>query len=141
MRPDATVVVPQPASDPNPPAAITGAGGGALVRTRPPGRFSPASRDLPPIREWPCDIAVTGGKHTDFHAMNALHPKKLLLSKWTAVAPVGRNKHFLVSKVIEPEPPEFAVRWVDIEAVHSKSVQRIEWRELKDATRWRQGWV
>jgi len=73
--------------------------------------------------------------------MNPLHPKKLLLSKWTAVTPLGRNKHFLVCKVIEPEPPEVAVRWIDIEAVHSKSIQRIEWRELKDSKRWRQGWV
>ncbi|MDP2868882.1 TIGR02450 family Trp-rich protein [Methyloversatilis sp.] len=73
--------------------------------------------------------------------MNPLHPKKLLLTKWTAVAPVCRNLHFLVTKVIEPDPPETAIRWIDIEAVHSRSVRRIEWRELKDSTRWRQGWV
>ena len=29
--------------------------------------------------------------------------KKLLLSKWTAVTPVNREKHFLVVKVVEPE--------------------------------------
>ena len=34
--------------------------------------------------------------------MNPLHPKKLLRTKWTAVQPVARNKHFMVVKVIEP---------------------------------------
>jgi len=73
--------------------------------------------------------------------MNLLHPKKLLLTKWTAVKPVSRNKHYLVSKVIAPEPPELAIEWVELEAVYSKAVTRINWRELRDETRWRQGWV
>jgi hypothetical protein len=37
--------------------------------------------------------------------MNPLNPKKLILSKWTAVAPLDKNKHFLVSKVIAFEQP------------------------------------
>ena len=73
--------------------------------------------------------------------MTVLHPKKLLLSKWTAVKPVARQKHFLVTKVVEPEPPEAPVEWIDIEAVYSKKVQRIRWRELLDDAVWRQGWV
>ena len=73
--------------------------------------------------------------------MTVLHPKKLLLSKWTAVKPVARQKHFLVTKVVEPEPPEAPVEWVDIEAVYSQKVQRIRWRELLDDAVWRQGWV
>jgi len=73
--------------------------------------------------------------------MNTLHPKKLLLSKWTAVKSVARQKHFLVVTVIEPEPPEAPVEWVEIEAVYSKKVQRIRWRELLDDTLWRQGWL
>jgi tryptophan-rich hypothetical protein len=73
--------------------------------------------------------------------MNAVHPKKLLLSKWTAVLPVGKQKHFLVSKVIEPDPPEGKLEWVEIEAVHSGRTRRIGWRELRDSTLWRQGWV
>jgi tryptophan-rich hypothetical protein len=74
-------------------------------------------------------------------AMNLLHPKKLLLSKWTAVRPVAREKHFLVSKVILPETPDSKVEWVELEAVHSKAVRRMAWRELCDGTQWRQGWV
>jgi tryptophan-rich hypothetical protein len=73
--------------------------------------------------------------------MNTLHPKKLLLSKWTAVKSVARQKHFLVVTVIEPEPPEAPVEWVEIEAVYSKKIQRIRWRELLDDTLWRQGWL
>lgn len=73
--------------------------------------------------------------------MTVLHPKKLLLTKWTAVKPVARQKHFLVTKVLEPEPPETPVQWVEIEAVYSKKVRRIQWRELLDDTVWKQGWV
>lgn len=73
--------------------------------------------------------------------IHPLSPKKLLLTKWTAVAPVARNKHFLVSKLIAPELPATTVTWVELEAVYSKTVQRIAWRELQDPSRWRQGWV
>ncbi len=73
--------------------------------------------------------------------MNALHPKKLLLTKWTAVKPIAKNKHFLVSKVIEPELPEVAIEWVELEAVYSKSQIRLAWRDLRDTAQWKQGWV
>ena len=73
--------------------------------------------------------------------MNLVHPKKLLLSKWTAVHPVGREKHFLVSKVMLPETPGGKVDWVELEAVHSKAVRRMAWRALGDHTQWRQGWL
>ena len=73
--------------------------------------------------------------------MNVLHPKKLLLTKWTAVKPIAKNKHFLVAKVIEPELPEAAVVWIDLEAVYSKKQMRIDWRDLRDISQWKQGWV
>lgn len=73
--------------------------------------------------------------------MNAVHPKKLLLTKWTATHPVDRRKHFLVTKVIEPADPAAPVEWIDIEAVHSGWVTRIAWRALRDPAVWRQGWV
>lgn len=73
--------------------------------------------------------------------MNPLHPKKLLKSKWTATQPVAKNKHFLVTKVIQPEPPEAPIQWVEIEAVYSRKSKIIDWRELRDDTLWRQGWV
>ena len=73
--------------------------------------------------------------------MTTLHPGKLLLSKWTAVKPLARQKHFLVTKVIQPDPPDVKVEWVEIEAVYSKRVRRIAWRDLLDESVWRQGWV
>jgi tryptophan-rich hypothetical protein len=72
---------------------------------------------------------------------NALSPKKLLHTKWTAVEPISKEKHFLVTRVVEPVPPGSPVVSVEIEAVHSKRVRIIAWRELKDATRWKRGWV
>ncbi len=73
--------------------------------------------------------------------MNSLQPNKLMLSKWTAVKPVAKEKHFLVSKVVEPEAEGEKVEWIDLEAVHSKLTRRIKWQELRDETQWRRGWV
>ncbi len=78
---------------------------------------------------------------TTMSGMNRLHPKKLLLTKWTAVTPQHKDKHFLVTQVVQPEVLGEAVEWVEIEALFSKTVQRIAWRELKDPALWRQGWV
>ncbi|MBU3636525.1 TIGR02450 family Trp-rich protein [Polynucleobacter sp. es-MAR-4] len=72
---------------------------------------------------------------------NPLNPKKLLLSKWTAVKPTHKRKHFLVSKVILPEPPEGAIEFIELEAVFDKSIQVIPWRDLKETEAWLQGWV
>ena len=72
---------------------------------------------------------------------NLLSPKKLLLTKWTAVTPRNREKHFVVLRVIEPEPPSMRVEQVELEAVHSGQVYLLHWRELTDASLWRQGWV
>ena len=73
--------------------------------------------------------------------MNPLNPKKLLLTKWTSVTPVAKQKHFLVSRVIQPDDPTDLIDRVEIEAVFSKAVQEIAWRDLQDDSVWRQGWV
>ena len=73
--------------------------------------------------------------------MNPLNPKKLLLTKWTAVKPVAKQKHFLVSRVIQPDEPTDTIVSVEIEAVFSKATQVIAWRDLQDDSVWRQGWV
>ena len=70
-----------------------------------------------------------------------LSPKKLLNSKWTAVSPRNKERHFLVTKVIEPEPPGAPVELVEIEAVISKRARVIPWRELDDPKTWRRGWL
>lgn len=75
--------------------------------------------------------------------MTAIQPKKLLLSKWTAVEVVARQKHFLVTRLIYPEGLEdkqMVPESVEIEAVYSKVRQEISWRELQDESRWIRGW-
>jgi len=73
--------------------------------------------------------------------LNALQPKKLLNSKWTAVRPVNKEKHFIVTKLIDPVVLNGKIEQVEIEAVHSRRVMILEWRVLLDATVWKQGWV
>jgi tryptophan-rich hypothetical protein len=73
--------------------------------------------------------------------MNPVNPKKLLLTKWTAVTPVAKQKHFLVSRVIQPELPTDPVELVEVESVFTKATQIIAWRDLQNDTVWRQGWV
>lgn len=73
--------------------------------------------------------------------MNPLNPKKLLLTKWPAVKPVAKQKHFLVSRVVQPLLPTDPIERVEIEAVFSKATQTIAWRDLQDEGVWRQGWV
>ena len=69
-----------------------------------------------------------------------LNPRKLLHSKWTAVNPRNKEKHFLVTGIVDPEPPGSPVVSIELEAVHSKRVQIIPWRELMDVTQWKRGW-
>ncbi len=70
-----------------------------------------------------------------------LNPRKLLHSKWTAVNPRNKEKHFLVTGIVDPEPPGSPVVSVEIEGVHSKRARIIAWRDLMDATHWRRGWA
>ena len=70
--------------------------------------------------------------------MNKINPKKLLNSKWTAVTPVKKEKHFIVSEVEFDE--ENLVVSCNIEALISKRSMPINWRDLKDDSNWLQGW-
>ena len=70
--------------------------------------------------------------------MNRISPAKLFNSKWTAVNPVNKEKHFIVTEVLRDEA-DTITRCV-LEAVHSGHQQTIDWRELKDSDIWLQGW-
>ena len=72
--------------------------------------------------------------------MSPLSPDKLLLSKWTAVQPVRKQKHFLIVEVIRPENLDDIAEWIEIEAVYSRTSTRMRWRELLDKSVWQQGW-
>lgn len=73
--------------------------------------------------------------------MNKISPKKLLMTKWTAVQVQAKQKHFLVSKIILPDDQTSPVTEVEIEAVYSGLKRIIAWRELEDDALWKQGWV
>ena len=72
---------------------------------------------------------------------NQINPKKLLLSKWTAMEPRDKEKHFLVTKVIDPEQPKHLIELVVMEAVLTKRSFTMRWEDLSDSTKWMQGWV
>ncbi|WP_151705310.1 TIGR02450 family Trp-rich protein [Nitrincola alkalilacustris] len=70
--------------------------------------------------------------------MRPINPNKLLHSKWTAVTPRNREKHFLVIDLVRNEH-ETVVECI-IEAVMSKRAVTLPWRELKNVEVWHQGW-
>jgi tryptophan-rich hypothetical protein len=72
------------------------------------------------------------------NTMHRINPKKLLHSKWTALAPTNRAKHFIVTEVEFDE--RGAVIHCVLEAILSKHSQSIQWQALKDDTQWTQGW-
>jgi tryptophan-rich hypothetical protein len=69
--------------------------------------------------------------------VNRIQKNKLLMSKWSAVEPKNREKHFLVTRVIDDDPTQLLII---LEAIHSKNEYELHWLALKDDTRWRQGW-
>ncbi|MEO7254254.1 MAG: TIGR02450 family Trp-rich protein [Casimicrobium sp.] len=69
-----------------------------------------------------------------------LNAKKLLLTKWTATKPQNKEKHFIVTRLIEPEVPDAQIELIELEATYSKRCFTLPWRDLKDETQWLQGW-
>lgn len=73
--------------------------------------------------------------------MNQVNPKKLLQTKWTAATPERREKHFIVTAVVEPDAPGAPIESIVLEAVATGASRAIAWRSLRDSAVWRQGWV
>jgi tryptophan-rich hypothetical protein len=72
------------------------------------------------------------------NTLNKISPKKLLNSKWSAVVPLNKEKHFIIIDVEYDE--DAAVVSCIIEAIMSKRSVQIQWRDLKDINQWIQGW-
>ncbi|WP_136255981.1 TIGR02450 family Trp-rich protein [Onishia niordana] len=70
--------------------------------------------------------------------MHAINPNKLHHSKWTAVAPEHKEKHFMVTKLVRDE--EENVVQVVLEAVLTHREFTLPWQALKDEATWRMGW-
>ncbi|MED5508925.1 MAG: TIGR02450 family Trp-rich protein [Pseudomonadota bacterium] len=60
------------------------------------------------------------------------------MSKWTARKPLNREKHFMVTKVVRDE--QGRITDCQLEAVISKKIYHIDWRQLKDCESWQHGW-
>lgn len=78
-------------------------------------------------------------KSVDQPKMNPVNRKKLLNSKWTALKPSNKEKHFMV---IELEVDEAGVIiHCLIEAILTRRSFQIDWRELRNNDEWACGWV
>ena len=70
--------------------------------------------------------------------MNSVNQKKLLHSKWTAVNPTKREKHFVITEVEYSE--DGTVMHCLMQAVMTRRLFPIDWQELKDSSVWVGGW-
>ena len=70
--------------------------------------------------------------------MSSINPKKLLNSKWTAVRPLQKEKHFLVTEV-EFDENGAVIRCL-MEALMTRRTFEISWRDLKNTDVWIAGW-
>jgi len=70
--------------------------------------------------------------------MNKVSPKSLLHSKWTKLAVVNKEKHFVVTAVQFDENNKAGI--CQLQAVMNHNEYSLEWRELKNSAIWRQGW-
>ena len=69
-----------------------------------------------------------------------LNAKKLLLTKWTAAKPLNKEKHFMVTRLIEPDVYAAQIEMIELEATYSKRSVTLLRRDLKDETQWLPGW-
>ncbi|WP_158773570.1 TIGR02450 family Trp-rich protein [Cobetia sp. L2A1] len=71
--------------------------------------------------------------------MHRINPEKLLRSKWTAIAPQNRERHFIVTTLHRDEENEHVVK-VTLQAVMTHNDYMLAWRDLADDTVWQMGW-
>lgn len=70
--------------------------------------------------------------------MNQVNIRKLLHSKWTAVDPEAKEKHFVVVDVLDSAAG--VGERVLIEAIYTGETYSIFRSDLKDNSRWITGW-
>ncbi|RJS93255.1 TIGR02450 family Trp-rich protein [Salinisphaera sp. Q1T1-3] len=70
--------------------------------------------------------------------MTDVHPNKLQNSKWTAVKPTHRERHFVVVDIVR----DARQRVIDVvlEAVLTRRRYTRPWQDLKDGDTWQPGW-
>jgi tryptophan-rich hypothetical protein len=70
---------------------------------------------------------------------NQINPQKLLLSKWTAVSPKNKEKHFIITQIIKDDRVGLIVGCI-LEAIINGQTYQIDWRELSNNSNWLTGW-
>ncbi len=70
--------------------------------------------------------------------MNRINPEKLLLSKWTTLKPVNKERHFIVTRLLRSDDEKVIA--CELEAVINKNSYEIDWQRLKDPSNWVMGW-
>lgn len=69
-----------------------------------------------------------------------LQTRPLIDSKWTDLAPVQRDKHFVVTRVKVRETETLAADSIELRALISKRTRIITRDQLSDKTRWLPDW-
>jgi tryptophan-rich hypothetical protein len=69
---------------------------------------------------------------------NQINPKKLLNSKWTHIHPKGKERHFIISKLVHSDSKEIIE--CQLEAIINNKIYLIDWQQLKDNQQWLMGW-
>ncbi len=70
--------------------------------------------------------------------MNRINPEKLLLSKWTTLKPVNKERHFIVTRLLRSDDEKIIA--CELEAVINKKSYEIDWQLLKESSNWVMGW-
>ena len=65
---------------------------------------------------------------------------RLMGSKWSATAPVDREKHFRVVGVRSDRNGETSGLLIELEALISRRRREVQRDDLMDPERWRPGW-
>ncbi len=69
---------------------------------------------------------------------NKINPQKLLLSKWTAVTPNNKERHFIVTELFKDGNDQ--ILGCNLESVINNNNYQIEWQELRNSEDWLMGW-
>ena len=70
--------------------------------------------------------------------MNRINPEKLLLSKWTALKPENKERHFIVTRLLRSDDEKIIA--CELEVVINKNRYEIDWQLLKESSNWIMGW-
>jgi len=68
------------------------------------------------------------------------HPKHLIGSKWTDLAPRERDKHFVVTRLGSKSTAPDHAQGVELRAVISNRARQVSLADLLSGDRWKPGW-